>query len=234
MKQSDVRKIKGIPWSAVFWKHRSGLYVYTCPLGGDDFEVTARIRRAQAGPGEVSWGRPFDFCKLLPQFEDFCPQVKQILRLAADGNTQEFALLSGPRLKDMTYHNNIAFVGDAAHALCGNFGAGAGFALEDVYTLARCLQWQHSRKRPLKEAMYMYDSIRSPHYQRLFGVLKKFARIKSDLAAEALPIDKEIEQRIKRIARASETWMYDYEIDKVVDDAIQSADRRINDTHREI
>lgn len=128
----------------------------------------------------------------------------------------------------MTFHGNIAFVGDAAHALCGNFGAGAGFALEDVYTLAQCLAWSQTRRRCLKDALYLYDSIRSPHYQRLFEVLSKFAKIKANLAAEDLPIDKEIEQRIKRLVCASESWMYDYEIDKVVGDAIRDADACIN------
>jgi len=112
------------------------LYVFTCPLGDDDFEVTARIRQSDEGQKQVSWGQPFDFRTLLHRFDDFCLPIRQILRLTADGETQAFALCSGSRLKRIVSHGNIALIGDASHPLSGSFGAGAGFALEDVYTLA--------------------------------------------------------------------------------------------------
>jgi salicylate hydroxylase len=160
---------------------------------------------------------------LLTEFDDFCEPVREILRLAADGATQEFVLLSGPRLHSMTDHENIAFVGDAAHALCGNFGAGAGFALEDVYTLGKCLAWAHERHEPPFQALELYDRIRSPHYRRLKSLLDKFAKIKSDLSEECLPIDDEIKTRVLRIAQASETWMYYYDIETVVEKEIEAA-----------
>jgi salicylate hydroxylase len=207
----------------------SGLYVYTCPLGDDEFEVTARIRRPNVGKHQVSWGRPFDLHTLLHEYTDFCPPVQQVLQLAAAGATQEFALLSGPRLQSMAYHGNIAFVGDAAHALCGNFGAGAGFALEDAYTLARSLEWAFPAKPSLRSALDLYDSIRSPHYKRLYGVLDKFVKIKTDLGTEGLPVDDEIKKRVQRIAQATEDWMYYYEIDRVVEAAISKHDTFIGD-----
>jgi salicylate hydroxylase len=227
--KAEALKINGIPQAPVFWKHVSGLYVYTCPLGNDEFEVTVRIRRSNPEHGQVSWGRSFDLDILLHQFSDFCLPVRQALDLAAAAETQEFALLSGPRLESMVFHDNVAFIGDAAHALCGNFGAGAGFALEDVYTLARSLEWIYKRDRPLKDALELYDSIRSPHYHRLYELITKFAKIKAGLGAEGLPIDEEIEQRIQRIAQASETWMYYYEIDKVVDEVINEVDKSRQD-----
>lgn len=145
---SDAANIPRIPFEATFWKHTSGLYVYTCPLGDDDFEVTMRIRQPQkAGDSEpVSLGRPVDLHTLLHEYDDFCPPVCQILLLAAqNGGAQEFALFSGTRLNRVVSHGNIAFVGDAAHALLGNFGSGAGFALEDVYTLGKALDWSWQR-----------------------------------------------------------------------------------------
>ncbi|KAF3047960.1 hypothetical protein E8E12_001406 [Didymella heteroderae] len=221
--KARVADINGIPFAPVFWKSVSGLYVYTCPLGDDDFEVTARIRRHKATEDQVSWGKCFSLQDLLPEFDEFCQPVREILRLAADEKTQEFVLLSGPRLHSMTDHKNIAFVGDAAHALCGNFGAGAGFALEDVYTLGKCLAWAHDCHRPPLEALGLYDQIRSPHYSRLYELLDRFAEIKSYLSSECLPIDEEIKMRVLRIAEASETWMYYYDIETVVEDEIQQA-----------
>jgi salicylate hydroxylase len=211
-----VADIKGIPLAPVFWKSVSGLYVYTCPLGNDDFEVTARIRRQKGKEDQVSWGKRCSLEDLLPKFDDFCQPVQEILRLAADGETQEFVLLSGPPLSSMTDCGNIAFVGDAAHAFCGNFGAGTGFALEDVYTLGNCLAWAYDRSEPLAEGLRLYDQIRSPHYKRLNALLDKFAKVKSDLSKECLSIDEEIKTRILRIAQTSETWMYYYDIEAVV------------------
>lgn len=226
--RAEAEKIKDIPWAPVFWKHKSGLYVYTCPLGDDEFEVTARIRQPKVGEGQVSWGRCFDLETLLHKFTDFCQPVQDILRLAAKGHTQEFALLTGPRFNSMIYRGNIAFVGDAAHALCGNFGAGAGFALEDVHTLAEGLAWADRSNRPIAEALDLYDSVRSPHYRRLYELLDKFQDIKDALSAEELPIDEDIEARVRRIAQASESWMYYYDIDKAVKVAIEQAQKSTN------
>lgn len=223
--KSEVANINGIPWAPVFWKHASGLYVYTCPLGDDEFEVTARIRQSKALEDQVSWGKSFDLEKLLPMFTDFCPPVRNILELAAKGNTQEFALISGSRLHSMAFGGRIAFIGDAAHALCGNFGAGAGFAMEDVYTLARSLAWAYTSDHTIAEALTLYDSIRSPHYKRLYAQIDSFAEIKRSLSAECLPIDEDIEARVKRIAQASKTWMYYYDIVRDVNEEIDRADK---------
>jgi salicylate hydroxylase len=223
--KADVQKINDIPWAPVFWKHVSGLYVYTCPLGNGDFEVTARIRRSDEGQERVSWGRPFDFYALLHEYDDFCLPIRQILRLAAEGQTQEFALFSGPRLQHIVSHGSIALIGDASHPLCGNFGAGAGFALEDVYALTKALDWAWSREKLLADALDLFNSSRSPHYTRIYEDLDTFAAIKAALRAECLSVDEEIEERVKRISNASDSWMYYYEIDKVVDDALRKADK---------
>jgi hypothetical protein len=61
--------------------------------------------------------------------------------LAAKGETQEFALFSGPRLERVVALDSIALIGDASHPLSGAFGAGAGFALEDVRVRESKLRW---------------------------------------------------------------------------------------------
>ncbi|KGO39070.1 Monooxygenase, FAD-binding [Penicillium expansum] len=225
--QAEVKKISEIPWAPVFWKNTSGLYVYTCPLGDADFEVTTRIRPPQEGQEPVSWGQPFDLHTILHEYNDFCPPIRKLLCLVAKEKTQEFALFFGPRLKRIVNHGNIAFVGDASYPLQGNFGAGAGFALEDVCTLAKTLYWAWSRKRPLVDALELFNSIRVPHYERLFKLVENFASIKAALRAEGLPIDEEISERVKRVSLASESWMYYYEIDKVVDEAIREAENSV-------
>lgn len=165
--------------------------MYTCPLGNDDFELTIRIRQPQEGQEPVSWGRPFDLHTIVHEYDDFCLLIRRILSLTAKEKTREFALMSGPRLKRMVSHGNIAFVGDASHPLQGNFGSGVGFALEDVYMLAMFLDWAWLKERPLVDGLKLFDSIRSPHYKRLYKLVGKFTSIKAALREEGLPVDEE-------------------------------------------
>ncbi|KAF5536445.1 monooxygenase FAD-binding protein [Fusarium phyllophilum] len=211
--KTQASEIGGIPWAPVFWKHVSGLYVFTCPLGNDDFEVTVRIRRTQEEQQPVNCGRPFD--------------LYEILRLAAKGDTQEFALFSGMNLKRITSGGNIALIGDASHALLGNFGSGAGFALEDVYALTRALEWAWSRDQKLDIALEIFDAIRSPHYERLHRLVDRFSTIKAELRQESLSLDLEIAERVKRISLASQSWMYYCAIERFVGEALCEADRDI-------
>jgi salicylate hydroxylase len=228
IRKTEAANISGIPWAPVFWKHTSGLYVYTCPLGDNDFEVTARIRRTKEGEDAVSWGCQFDLLTLLHEYDDFCQPVREILQLAARGNTQEFALFSRCRMTRIISHGAIAFIGDASHAMLGNFGAGVGFALEDVFTLCKVLSWAWSKGKPLADALQLLNLIRSPHYARLYGILDKFVDIKAALQEESLPIDRAIEERVKRLSQASESWMHFYDINKVVDDTILEVDKEWN------
>lgn len=219
--KAAAEAVVGIPKVPVFWQNVGGKYVFTCPLGGSDFEVTARIRRPPGGQEHVSWGRPFDFSTILPEYEEFCEPVRKVLQLAATGETQEFALFSGPRLERLISHDAIALIGDASHPLSGAFGAGAGFALEDVHALTRTLKWAWTQDRGLATGLELYDRVRSPHYKDLYGVLDGFASLNSKLLAEGLPVDQEIEERVKRMGGGKSTWMYHYEVTKAVDELLE-------------
>ncbi|GKT47706.1 2-heptyl-3-hydroxy-4(1H)-quinolone synthase [Colletotrichum spaethianum] len=223
--KSTVEEIDGIPKSPVFWQNTGGKYVFTCPLGGDDFEVTARIRRPIEGQEHVSWGRPFDFSTIASEYDEFCEPVRKVIQLAAQGKTEEFALFSGARLESVISHGALALIGDASHPLSGAFGAGAGFALEDVYALTRGIDWAQRNAKGLPAALELYDQIRSPHYRDLYGVLDNFAALNSALLAENLPVNEEIEERVKRAGESKSTWMYHYEIDTAVDQFLRAANR---------
>ncbi|KAJ0367409.1 hypothetical protein COL26b_011249 [Colletotrichum chrysophilum] len=214
---SGQTSIEGIPRSPVFWQNVGGKYVFTCPLGGDDFEVTARIRRPTEGQEHVSWGRSFDFSTIASEYDEFCEPVRKVIQLAAQGKTEEFALFSGARLESVISHDAIALIGDASHPLSGAFGAGAGFALEDVWALTRSLDFARTNGEGLAAALKLYDQIRSPHYRDLYGVLDSFAAVNSKLLAEHLPADDEIEERVRRASEKKATWMYHYEVDKAVE-----------------
>ncbi|KAJ0329190.1 hypothetical protein COL5a_004426 [Colletotrichum fioriniae] len=163
-----AEKIEGIPKSPVFWQNIGGKYVFTCPLGGDDFEVTARIRRPIEGQEHVSWGRPFDFSTIASEYDEFCEPVREVIQLAAQGA----------------------------------FGAGAGFALEDVYALTQSIDWHWNNGGGLPEALELYDHIRSPHYRDLYKVLDDFGAMNTKLLSENLPVNEEIEERVRRAAES--------------------------------
>ncbi|CAH0043788.1 unnamed protein product [Clonostachys solani] len=227
--KAEAAKIKELPFAQVFWEHISGAWVMTCPLGDDDFEVTARIRRTREGEDPKSWGRPFDLNELLKEYEDFCLPVRQILQLAAKGQTQEFDMFSSRRLDSVISHGCIAFIGDAAHPMLGNFGSGAAFALQDVYTLAKVLESSMQRSMALSDALIKFDSIRSPFYQRLYRVLNKFSEVKSVAQTEEGSIDERISRHVLRMSQAAETWMIYYRIDEEVAQALSETD--VNAVH---
>ena len=218
--KATAEAIDGIPKVPVFWQNVGGKYVFTCPLEGSDFEVTARIRRPAEGQEHVSWGRPFDFSTIVAEYEEFCEPVRKVLELAAKGETQEFALFSGPRLERVISHDAVALIGDASHPLSGAFGAGAGFALEDVYALTRTIEWAWTHDEGLRRSLELYDHIRSPHYRDLYGVLDDFASLNSTLLAEGLPVDEEIAERVKRMGEGKSTWMYHYDVKTAVDELL--------------
>jgi hypothetical protein len=49
----------------------------------------------------------------------------------------------------------------------GAFGSGAAFALEDGWILARAIEHTRAHERPLREALEIFDEIRSPYYLRM-------------------------------------------------------------------
>ncbi|EXK31238.1 hypothetical protein FOXG_03526 [Fusarium oxysporum f. sp. lycopersici 4287] len=226
--KSEVNALGTIPHASTFWQNLGGRYVFTSPLGDDDFEVTARISLPSEGQDHVSWGRPFDFNTLVHEYDGFCEPVRQVLQLAAKGETQEFALFSGPRLDRVVALDSIALIGDASHPLSGAFGAGAGFALEDVYTLSKTLEWAWTQGGGIKAALELYDRIRSPHYHDLYNVLDWYAGIGKEIAAEGLSVDDEIEAKVRRTKGKKSNWMYYYDIQTVVDNVLDGLDSKEN------
>lgn len=174
----------------------------------------------------MSWGRPFDFGRIVREYDEFCEPIRKVVQLVADaGGTQEFALFSGPRLAGVTALDAVVLLGDASHPLSGAYGAGAGFALEDGYVLSKALEWTWRREKPLTEALKFFDDIRSPHYNALYDTLDWIGSVFKEVAAEGLPRDREIEEKVLRTSVKKASWMYDYDIKEVVDDFFAQQDK---------
>jgi salicylate hydroxylase len=175
------------------------------------------LTRPTEGQEHVSWGRPFDFSTIAHEYDGFCEEVRKVVDLVAKlGGTEEFALFSGPRLESVIALDAIALIGDASHPLSGAFGAGAVFALEDVFALSKAVELAWEQGQGVSEALKLYDSIRSPHYRDLYEALDWYASVGAGVAAEGLPVDREIEERVKRTSGKKGSWMYTYDIQEAV------------------
>lgn len=215
-----------IPNASAFWQNLGAKYLFTCPLGNDDYEFTARIARPPKGQEHVSWGRPFKLGALVHEYDEFYEPVRRVLQVVADkGETQEFALFGGPRLERVVAWDAVALIGDASHPLSGAFGAGAGFALEDVYTLYKTLEWAWGRGEELTVALEQFNQIRSTHYNALYDTLDWYGAVGKQIASEGLTVDREIEERVLRTTSGEKAgWMYGYDIQEVVGDFLAKQD----------
>lgn len=211
MKKSLALDINGLPEAVIFWHGTDSKWVYTCPLGGDEFEITARIREPDADD-RSSWGRDASIQHFVESFKEFCPPVKQLLGQVS--NIQRYDFFAGPRLETVINHDSVVLIGDASDPLSGAFGAGAGFALEDAYVLGEAIQWARSSDRSLKSALELFDNVRSTHYKGLYDVLDEFGAAESELKFISPPLQplEEIESRIKGVWDPKHNWMYYYEV----------------------
>lgn len=55
----------------------------------------------------------------------------------------------------------------SANSLPGAFGSGATFAMEDGWILARALEFTQATSRPTRDALEIFEQIRSPYYAKM-------------------------------------------------------------------
>ncbi|KAJ4313542.1 hypothetical protein N0V84_009360 [Fusarium piperis] len=224
IRKSDALAINGVPNAVTFWHGTDGKWVYTCPLGGDDFEITTKISEADF-EGRSSWGKEASVHQFVDSFTEFVQPVQQLLGHVTF--VQQFDFFAGPKLETVVSQNNVALIGDASHPLSGAFGAGAGFALEDAVVLAGAIEWAHGSGRGLGPALALFDRVRSRHYAELYAVLDGFARSERELVdtKATLEPDAEIESRISSLWAPKHNWMYYHEASEALQAAIQAIDR---------
>lgn len=107
--------------------------------------------------------------------------------MVAEGEWREFATFAGPRLEKITGWDKVVLIGDASHPLSGRFqvfknytslwkvihtfigafGSGATFAMEDGWILARALERTRFTSYPARDALKIFESIRSPYYNKM-------------------------------------------------------------------
>ncbi|KAF2712172.1 salicylate hydroxylase [Pleomassaria siparia CBS 279.74] len=212
-----ARRVSGLPVDAViFWHAPKGQWVYTCNLGGGVYELTVMTNEPLTDTEQqcVSWGEDAEVGSMSSHFKNFHRPLQDLF--AMTGSIQRYAAFAGPRLPTVISNGNVALIGDASHPLSGAFGAGAGFALEDAYTLARGLSWAHSISSSalLVDALKLFDRVRSPHYERLYGVLDAFKAVGETLADPNVTLndDEEVAVLVATNWAKRHGWIYEYDI----------------------
>ncbi|KAK7393955.1 hypothetical protein QQX98_013259 [Neonectria punicea] len=215
---SDALKINGLKKAVIFWHGTGSKWIYTCPLGG---EVTVRIKEHHIdGEDRVSWGREASIRPVQDAFQDeLSPPLQQLLEIV--DRVQKFDLFAGPRLGTIVQHGSVALIGDASHPLSGAFGAGAGFALEDAHVLGGALEWALENGKPSSAGLDIFDQVRSPHYEALYGILAQYGAAEEELASLQLDAQKEIEFRVGKVWNAENDWMYYYQADTVLKEELR-------------
>lgn len=122
--------------------------------------------------------------------QKFDQRVRDAIAVVPEGQWREFAGFSGPRLDATVGWDKVVLIGDANHPLSGRqsrpkfffffksntfvlmrwlgaFGSGATFAMEDAWILARTLEHTQRSPSPIRDALAVFDAIRSPYYAKM-------------------------------------------------------------------
>ncbi|PWY82077.1 FAD/NAD(P)-binding domain-containing protein [Aspergillus heteromorphus CBS 117.55] len=217
----DILSIPGFPDSVTFW-HGPNDRFYTCNLNNNVYEIAARVPQTP-DTAPVSWGQDASVEEFRWRYKDFSPMLQSVLGKIKE--VKKFALFAGPRLSRVVSHGSIALIGDASHPLSGAFGAGAGFALEDVYVLTRAVKWAHDRGLPIGEGLELFDRVRAPHYADMYTILDGYG--KSDVAVkETASFDEAVSLIVADKWNDDHQWLYHYNVEEVWRKAYEAEDAR--------
>lgn len=156
-------------------------------------------------------------------FQEYLPQIKDVLGRVVEGDWREFAAFAGPELSRLTaWDDKVVLVGDSSHALSGAFGSGAGFAMEDGYILSKALEYF---RNDVHKALPLFNAIRLPYYSRMYEYLsgegkKRAAQAKK--LGENADYDDRVKIKIIKAGGGNMSWIYDNNIGSVWDAAVET------------
>ncbi|PSS12635.1 hypothetical protein M430DRAFT_145036 [Amorphotheca resinae ATCC 22711] len=222
--QSSIAHIPEIPQPTTWWYGRSG-HVYLSPVDYPSetspeermFEISVRnvIDPATETGKRFSWGIPVTNERVESFFQDYDPRIRETLASVPDGHWKEFSAFAGPRLKTLIAWDKVVLIGDASHPLSGAFGSGAAFALEDGWILARALEHTRSARKPLSEALKIFDEIRSPYYLRMYEYLDEQKRIVEETHA-GRTFEERLQMKVDAFVGEDKlAWIYENDIEEV-------------------
>ncbi|OGE50474.1 hypothetical protein PENARI_c017G03684 [Penicillium arizonense] len=180
------------------------------------FEITVRSYREPEIPGEtVSWGIPATNAKVASRVKTFDQRIRDAVSMVAEGEWREFATFAGPRLEKITGWDKIVLIGDASHPLSGAFGSGATFAMEDGWILARALERTRFTSHHARDALKIFESIRSPYYNKMYQNLDESKSRTQKFQAENEDFDAILQYKIDSFLYGDKDFIYKNDIKKV-------------------
>ncbi|KAF2665973.1 FAD/NAD(P)-binding domain-containing protein [Microthyrium microscopicum] len=143
-----------------------GKYVLSWPLPENrSYDVVCAIeRQVDLPPGK--WGILADPKEMAKDFEDFCPEVRDLLE-RVDGCVQ-WQLAELPAIETFRSEDGkIVLIGDACHAMIPHSASGGNSAIEDAAVLSECVTWAFENQLPISKGTEAYETIRKPRVQRM-------------------------------------------------------------------
>ncbi|KAH9917989.1 uncharacterized protein B0H18DRAFT_883247 [Fomitopsis serialis] len=210
------------------WWHGPTSHVWFSPVGEGLGEIAARSWQDPAvhSADKVSWGVPVGNAYVESHFEEYLPQIREVISWVKEGDWREFAAFAGPELSKLTaWDDKVVLVGDSSHALSGAFGSGAGFAMEDGWVLAQALR--HYRN-DVHRALPLFDRIRLPYYARMYAHLQGQAAQRAAKLAElgeSPSYDDRVRVKIIKDGGSDMSWIYGNHIGRVWEDAISALEQ---------
>ena len=149
-------------------------HVLTFPIEkGEIMNVVAFKTKRDGKWEDEKWVLPMQKEDMEGDFVEWGESVKEILSLMEKPDL--WALFDHPPA-DTYYKNNLAMLGDSAHASTPHQGAGAGMALEDAYILSNVLG-SVQKVSEIENAFKAYDSVRRHRTQKLVTTSREVGEI---------------------------------------------------------
>ena len=143
-----------------------GKYILTWPLyPGRPYDVVTCVQReSTVPPGQ--WGIVADSKEMAKDFDDFCPEVRELL--ANVDQCIRWALGELPALSSCRSEDGrIVLVGDAWHAMIPHSASGGNSAVEDGACLGECVAYALENGFDIPDATKAFEAIRKPRVERM-------------------------------------------------------------------
>ncbi|MEJ6389018.1 FAD-dependent monooxygenase [Gymnodinialimonas ulvae] len=136
-----------------------GRHLVRYPLRGGALTNIVAVEERDQWAAE-GWNHSDDPKNLRAAFTDFCPEIRDLLTKIEVPNL--WGLFRHPIAK--SWHSDaLALLGDAAHPTLPFLAQGANLALEDAYTVVRCL----THEAETSTALAQYQALRKPRAARV-------------------------------------------------------------------
>ncbi|HEY0220213.1 MAG TPA: FAD-dependent monooxygenase [Afipia sp.] len=170
--------------------------------GGQRINMVAVVSGTWNRPG---WSEHGDAADLAQHFT--APQwpIPPRMMIGAVESWRKWALFAVPD-GGVWAKGNIALLGDAAHAMLPFVAQGAGMAIEDAATLARCLK----DTPDISKAFARYEKLRAPRVRAVQRAARQTGQIYHLRGAMAFARDQVMRSLGGEKLRARQDWIYDW------------------------